>query len=258
VFVSNVLQGSNPVQAVGTITRIDLTLTGDHVHVDGMTQIASGYTDRTDPAAIILGPTGLAYDAARDVLYVASTADNEIFAVAHAGTTKMDNGTGQVVYKDDAHLRGPLGLVLAPNGDLIAANGDAINTDTTNNPRQNSELVEFIPGDRAVGHPLGQFVGQFQLDPNPDGPFGIALLDAGGLLKLAAVNDNTNKLETFTFRERDTVHPIGDQHDNGGQGDQGASLAQFEAQFIDNFLRAMALAKKQARHHHHHHTHMMM
>ncbi len=35
------------------------------------------------------------------------------------------------------HLHGPFGLVLAPNGDLITANGDAVNGD----PTQPSELV---------------------------------------------------------------------------------------------------------------------
>jgi hypothetical protein len=30
--------------------------------VSGMTQIASGYVHRTDPAALVVGPTGLAFD----------------------------------------------------------------------------------------------------------------------------------------------------------------------------------------------------
>jgi hypothetical protein len=36
-------------------------------------------------AAVIFGPTGLAYDNTTDMLFVASTADNTIFAVPHAG-----------------------------------------------------------------------------------------------------------------------------------------------------------------------------
>ncbi|HWN49005.1 MAG TPA: hypothetical protein VNO18_04130 [Xanthobacteraceae bacterium] len=54
-----------------------------------------GYAHRFDPAALVLGPTGLAYDKATDTLYVASTADNKIFAVSHAGkTTSLGSTTG--------------------------------------------------------------------------------------------------------------------------------------------------------------------
>lgn len=93
-----------------------------------------------------------------------------------------------MVYQDNAHLRGPLGLALAPNGDLITANGDAVNPD----PTQTSELVEFTPG--------GKFVGEFSLDPNAGGAFGLAATDTGGILRLAAVDDNTNSLDVSTFQ----------------------------------------------------------
>jgi hypothetical protein len=36
------------------------------------------------------------------------------------------NGTGAVIFQVN-HLRGPLALVLVPNGDLITSNGDAVN-----------------------------------------------------------------------------------------------------------------------------------
>jgi hypothetical protein len=181
VFVSNVLNG--------VVTRIDLSIPkgGDPI-VKSMTQVASGYLTRTDPAALVIGPTGLAYNAKNGTLYVASTGDNEIFAVPNAGTRTSDAGTGPVVYQDNAHLRGPLGLALAPNGDLITANGDAVNPD----PNQTSELVEFTPG--------GQFVGQFSIDPAAGGAFGLAVTDTGGILRLAAVDDSTNSLDVWTFQ----------------------------------------------------------
>jgi hypothetical protein len=56
------------------------------------TQIASGYTHRCDSAAFVVGPTGLALDRDRDVLYVASTGDNEIFAIHHASEMHSDRG----------------------------------------------------------------------------------------------------------------------------------------------------------------------
>jgi hypothetical protein len=88
--------------------------------------------------------------------------------IVPAGRTS-DAGMGNLVYQDSAHLRGPLGLVLLPNGDLIAANGDAVNGD----PNQPSELVEFTP--------QGKFVGQFSIDPSQGAAFGIAVSDVNGL-----------------------------------------------------------------------------
>jgi len=68
---------------------------------------------RCDPAALVVGPTGLAYDAEADVLYIASTGDNAIFAVTNAREAQQDAGMGTLVYSDQMHLHGPLALVLA-------------------------------------------------------------------------------------------------------------------------------------------------
>jgi uncharacterized protein (TIGR03118 family) len=179
VFVANVLDG--------TVTRIDFKLKHGKLVEQSITRIASGYKHEPNGAALVLGPTGLAYDAATDTLYVASTDDNAIFAVEHAGRTHHDGGMGSVVFNDPNHLRGPLGLVLAPNGDLITANGDAVNGDST----QPSELVEFTK--------QGQFVGQMSVDPAQGSAFGIAATNAGGLLRLAAVDDATNTVNIWTF-----------------------------------------------------------
>jgi hypothetical protein len=182
VFVSNVLSG--------TVTRLDLTIPdhGKNIKVESMTQIASGYEHHGDPAALEIGPTGLAYDAVHDLLYVASTGDNAIFSISHAGDRQTDAGQGKVVYQDDAHLRGPLGLVLAPNGDLLTTNGDAVNGD----PNQPSEIVEFTK--------TGQFVGQIPVDTSAQGgAFGIALEVEGDDVRFAAVDDNTNMLKVWNF-----------------------------------------------------------
>jgi hypothetical protein len=210
VFVSNVLSG--------TVTRIDLRMPSGHDDdqsslrqsgrehrnrnpiVEKMTQIASGYGHACNAATVVVGPAGLAYDAARDILYVASTSDNEIFAVAHARKTESDQGPGALIYQDNAHLRGPLGLVLDPDGDLIAANGDAINGNTT----KPSELVEFTV--------TGQFVGEFSVDPAQGAAFGLAVdasrdrdqghhADESGRARsrFAAVDDATNVLDIWNL-----------------------------------------------------------
>jgi hypothetical protein len=93
-----------------------------------------------------------------------------------------------VVYQDNNHLHGPLGLVIAPNGHLISSQGDAINPD----PAQQSEIVEFTKN--------GTFVGQFALDSAAGAAFGIAVQSADkGVVDFAAVNDTTNALSIFEF-----------------------------------------------------------
>jgi uncharacterized protein (TIGR03118 family) len=194
VFVSNVLSG--------TVTRIDLRIpkNGGAPVVESMTQIASGYKHEENDAALVVGPTGLAYDAERDILYVASTDDNAIYAIKDAGKTEHDRGKGKLIYRDDAHLHGPLGLVLAPNGDLIASNGDAVNAD----PAHPSTLVEFTP--------QGKFVGETSIDSASGAAFGIALQSVDGGLRFAAVNDDTNTLEVWTFATSTLSDSSGGKH----------------------------------------------
>jgi hypothetical protein len=179
VFVSNVLNG--------TVTRLDLAITASTMTVNAETVIASGYTFQENDAALILGPTGLAYDPEDDVLFVASTADNTIFAVPQAGSRTGSSGRGAVLFQDD-HLRGPLALVFAPNGNLLTANGDAVNDD----PTQPSEIVEFTR--------TGRFVRQFNVDAAEGGAFGIGLASVSKRVRFAFVNDNAVDL-TVTDRK---------------------------------------------------------
>ncbi|HLW78582.1 MAG TPA: hypothetical protein VKU44_03195 [Terriglobia bacterium] len=184
VFVSNALSG--------TVTRLDLKIpkSGIGVIVQSMTQIASGYTHLCNTSALVVGPTGLAFDSVRNILYVASTGDNAVYVIPGAGTRSTDAGTGTLVYQDSFHLHGPLGLALAPNGDLISSQGDAVNPD----PTQPSELVEFTPG--------GQFIAQVPIDSSgmEGGAFGLAIeLTAKGI-RFAAVDDISNTLEVWNLK----------------------------------------------------------
>jgi hypothetical protein len=180
VFVSNVNGATK--NNNGSVTRLNLLVSPNGVSVANTTVIANGYTVERNAAALVLGPTGLAYDPNTDTLYVASTADNAIFSVAHAGTTGGSAGTGDIIFQDK-HLRGPLALVLASNGNLITANGDAVNGD----PTQPSEIVEFTRD--------GRFVGQFNVDAGEGGAFGIGIAMIGpDTARLAVVNDNANDI----------------------------------------------------------------
>jgi len=180
VFVSNVLSG--------TVTRLDLSVTSTEVTVVSKTRIGSGYAHQPNAAAVVVGPTGLAYDPDRDTLYVASTADNEIFAIGEAGDRTSSAGTGVLVFEDQNHLHGPLGLVLGPNGNLIAANGDAVNPGGTPN-----ELVEFTPH--------GRLVAEYQMDAGaPGGAFGIASIVSHASIRFASVDDDLNTVTIWNLR----------------------------------------------------------
>jgi hypothetical protein len=177
VFVSNVLNG--------TVTRLELAVTPVSVTVLHSTTVGSGFLHRSDPNALVVGPTGLAFDPVRDLLYVASTGDNAIYSIPDALFRLTSAGKGNLVFSDPAVLRGPLGLVLLPDGNRITANGDAVNA----NANQPSELVEFTPA--------GRFVGETSIDAAEGSAFGIAAEIQGNDLIFAAVNDATNTLEVW-------------------------------------------------------------
>jgi len=178
-FVSNVL--------AGTVVRLNLNVAPNGVTVASTTVIASGYAHRGDPAAFVVGPTGLVYDPNQDVLFVASTEDNAVFAVQNAATRTSSGGTGTVIYTDAVHLHGPLAMAEAPNGDLLVSNGDVLNSD----PNQPSEIVEFTK--------QGQFVKQLNVDPAQGGSFGLAVNANGATTFFAAVDDNTATLTIWKF-----------------------------------------------------------
>lgn len=179
VFVSNVLDGQ--------IERIVLGINKGAISVISATEISSGYPHRGDPAALEVGPTGLAYDSARDILYVASAEDNAIYAMADASQVAQNGLKGYRIYSDSLHLHGALALTLAPNGHLICSNNDVINVVTG----QPSELVEFTRG--------GVFVANYSVDPNLGGAFGLGFGTVNGHSTFAAVDDNTSSLEVWTL-----------------------------------------------------------
>jgi DNA-binding beta-propeller fold protein YncE len=180
VFVSSVLSG--------TVTRLDLRVDEDDVTVESATQIASGYVHRCDSGAFVVGPTGLALDRDHEVLYVAAAGDNAIFAIDDATDTRVDRGRGRVVVNDQTHLHGPLGLVRALNGDLVSAQGDAVNPD----PNHPSEIVEFTA--------RGRFVAEFSIDSAPGSAFGLALQESGDAFRFAAVDDGLNVLDIWNVQ----------------------------------------------------------
>jgi DNA-binding beta-propeller fold protein YncE len=140
--------------------------------------IASGYAFGPDAAGLVVGPAGLAFDRTKDILYVASEDDNEIFAIPNASKATSTVGKGTLIFSDAMHLHGPLGLMIAPNGNLVTANADpAAHTD----PAQPSELVEFTTA--------GTFIRQFSIDPSNGSAFAILNVNTGGANQFAYVDD---------------------------------------------------------------------
>lgn len=173
-FVSNALDG--------TVNRLDFAVSSSGLMLQNWKTIGSGYMHRGDPAALFVAPTGSAYDARRDILYVASTGDNAVYAIHDAATRQSTAGLGDLVYEDNAHLHGALGLAWAPNGNLLVTNNDTINPD----PNQTSEIVEFTV--------RGQFVKEISVDPGAGGSFGLAAHSGRSGTVFAAVDDSTATL----------------------------------------------------------------
>ena len=184
LFVSNVLDG--------TITRLEVSLTPGAFSVIGTpVTIASGYNIGTDTNAVVVGPAGLAYDSKNDILYVAAEKDNKIFALAGAGTTTTDLGTGALVFADSTLLHGPLGLVLTPSGHLITANADPPTVSSTAGP---SELVEVTVS--------GEFVRTFSIDSASGGAFAVNLVRKGNVNQLSYVDDNQSTLSILPLIDK--------------------------------------------------------
>jgi hypothetical protein len=140
LFVTNVLNGTvaanghlafggTVVRLVIRIPRFGLPFIWFHA------TIGSGFPERLDPAALVIGPTGVALGP-DDVLYVADTLDNRVAGISDAVFRGSDDGTGFTVSRGH-HLNGELGLVMAPNGDILTVNsGDGNLVEITRSGQQ--------------------------------------------------------------------------------------------------------------------------
>jgi hypothetical protein len=128
LFVTNVLNGTvaggGSVVNQGTVLRIDLTLSkSGPPFVEDMTVIGSGFAERTDPAALVIGPTGVGLSGDGYSLYVADSLNNRIVAIPYPLTRETSAHTGRTVTKGGS-LNDPLGLAVMSNGDILTTNGD--------------------------------------------------------------------------------------------------------------------------------------
>ena len=127
LFVSNALNGgaAKGLHTIdnSTVLRIELESGEQQApKVLNETVIANGIPWVDSEEALVLGPTGLAL-ASNGTLYVASTQDNRILSIPEATTRTTPAANGGTVLTEGGHLKEPLGMVLAPNGNIITSNG---------------------------------------------------------------------------------------------------------------------------------------
>jgi hypothetical protein len=179
LFVTNVLNGTQAAAGKvvhrGTVVRLSLKLTGKLPRIAATRVVASGLAERTDPDALVVGPTGLAL--AKDgTLYAADTVNSRLTAIPHAVNRVTSAGQGATVRMGGA-INSPLGLALAPNGDLLTVNG------------ANGNILEVSP--------QGQLIDKRTLNSSGTPPgagalFGLAVAPHGH--GLYYVDDATNRL----------------------------------------------------------------
>jgi hypothetical protein len=181
LFVTNVLNGgvttAPGVVNAGTVLRIDLdvSVTGGGLPVRrSTTMIGSGFSEKADPDALIIGPTGVGLGP-DGTLYVADSLNNRIAAIPNASVRMNSAGTGDDVSVNGA-LNDPLGLAILPNGNIVTANGgDGNLVETT--PRGNQVAVQTVTANGAGAL------------------FGIAIVPGGRGVYF--VDDGDNNLKVF-------------------------------------------------------------
>jgi len=183
LFVSNVLNGTvaanGNVVNQGTVERLTLLLRGSKPPLlIAHTIIGSGFGEHTDPAALVVGPTGLGLNS-QGTLFVADSVGNRITAIPGALVRLTSAGTGHVVTTGGS-LNTPLGLTIAPNGDVLTVNGG------------DGFLVETTPAGKQVATALLDGTGS---PPGAGALFGLALTpNASGIYY---VDDAANTLDLF-------------------------------------------------------------
>ena len=181
LFVTNVLNGTvaanGNVVNRGTVVRIDLRIESDEVpELTSSTVIASGFSERTDPAALVIGPTGVGLGR-NDTLFVADSLNNRVAAVPDALARTTTAFSGLDVTSGGA-ITDPLGLTIAPNGDILTVDG------------ADGNLVETTPSGAQVAVKVLDSSGS---PPGSGALFGLAVAPHGHGVYF--VDDATNTLD---------------------------------------------------------------
>jgi DNA-binding beta-propeller fold protein YncE len=127
LFVTNVLNGTiaanGKVVHGGTVVRLMLSVSQAAMpSLQSITVVGSGFPERSDPAAVVVGPTGLALSPDGSTLYVADSLNNRIASIADPLLRISTAGRGVTLTKG-GNLKDPLGLAVAADGNILSVNG---------------------------------------------------------------------------------------------------------------------------------------
>jgi hypothetical protein len=183
LWFTNVLNGTvnanGHIVNGGTVVRMIVdTPFGSMPSIESMTVVGSGFPERTDPGALVIGPTGVTLSSNNGQLYVADSLNNRVAAISNPLDRMTSDGIGDTVTSGGA-LNDPLGVTLAPNGDILTVNGN------------NGFLVWTTPRGAQVRKDLLDGSGS---PPGAGALFGIAVVTGVGLY---FVDDATNTLDLF-------------------------------------------------------------
>ena len=183
LFVTNVLNGNvagtTAVVRKGTVLRLRLAVFPNRPpKLLRVTKIGSGFFQQANAAAFVLGPTGVGLGRG-GTLYVADTGENRITAIPRAVTRMTSAGTGAMV-TSGRFLNAPLGLAIAPNGNVLTVNGG------------NGRIVETTPGGAQIAH---RFLDTSGSPPGSGALFGLAVAMHGRGIWF--VDDAANTLRLF-------------------------------------------------------------
>jgi hypothetical protein len=181
LFVTNVLNGTvaanGSVVHGGTVLRLLLvTRPGSLPQVLRVTTIGSGFFEQSSASAFVIGPTGLGLGF-NGTLYVADTGENRITGIPDAVTRTTSAGTGFVL-TSGGKLNAPLGLTIAPGGDVLTVNGN------------NGRIVETAPAGAQVA---SRFLDKTGTPPGSGALFGLAVAPYGS--GVYYVDDAANTLQ---------------------------------------------------------------
>ncbi len=180
LFVTNVLNGTiaanGAVVHAGTVVRLMLSVSQKTMPIlQSITVVGSGFPERSDPAAVVIGPTGLGLSQDGSILYVADSLSNRIAAISDPLSRTSSAGRGATVTRG-GNLKDPLGLTVAAGGNILTVNG------------ANGYLVETTPEGLQVATVLLDGSGS---PPGAGALFGLISVAGQGIYY---VDDATNTL----------------------------------------------------------------
>jgi hypothetical protein len=181
LFVSNALGGNTktdhgmPVTGNCTVVRLDLALSATAPPaLTRATVVGTRYPWKANKTALVLAPTGLALGG-NGTLYVDDSLTNSVSAIPRALTRTTALAATASTLAVGGALNAPLGMTLAPNGDLVVVNGN------------DGNAVEFSPAGK-------QLFTRMLINNGAGDLFGITTTPAG---ELVAVNDGKNVIDIY-------------------------------------------------------------